>query len=208
MKKLITTLLLATGLMTAAAANATIIFSDNFDTDTTATTLNFSSLNNWNVTDGTVDYIKQGGYGISCAGGTGGCIDLDGSTYNGGTMVSKTVFDFLAGVSYTLEVDVSGNQRGGAADDFAMGLYGIFGNTYSNILYNQAFQTYSINFSPIVDYSASLFITTSSNDNIGVIVDNVRLSSDQVGVPEPSSLMLMGAGLIGLSFARRKRAIK
>jgi hypothetical protein len=57
MNKLITSLLLATGLMTATAANATVIFEDNFDTDTTSNALNFTSLNNWDVTTGTVDYI-------------------------------------------------------------------------------------------------------------------------------------------------------
>jgi hypothetical protein len=48
-----------------APAHAAVIFSDNFDTDSAVTVLNFNAFNNWTVVNHpteTVDYIRSGGF--------------------------------------------------------------------------------------------------------------------------------------------------
>jgi hypothetical protein len=190
-----------------APAHAAVIFSDNFDTDSAVTALNFNAFNNWTVVNHpteTVDYIRSGGFGISCVGGTGGCVDLDGSTGNAGRMVSNTIFDFEAGVIYTLSAQVSGNQRGGAADVFEMGIEGFGSTIVSGILSSDPFTTHTIMFTSAVPFSGRLFMQDGNpgGDNIGPILDNVVLSDNRT-VPEPGTLALLALGLAVLAARRR-----
>ena len=213
MKHLIQQLMLASiaALSFAAVpAQATILFQDNFNTDSAISVLNFNGFANWAVDNGTVDYIRQGGFGISCAGGAGGCVDLDGSTSNGGRMVSNTTFNFLAGETYQLRLEVSGNQRGGAADVFSFGILGFGSATPAPFAPGDPFTVQSFGgFSSSSPFSGQLFIETSSNDNVGVIIDNVVLEclTCQNGnvVPEPGILALMSLGLLGFGLARKRR---
>jgi hypothetical protein len=118
--------LIAAGVLAATTASlpaaAAVIFQDNFDADNAASVLNFNSLINWDVSGGTIDYIRNGGFGIGCVGGTGGCLDTDGSTGNAGRITSKSIFTFDAGVDYFIDLSLSGNQRGGASDSLLFGL--------------------------------------------------------------------------------------
>ena len=98
----------------SANVSAGVIFQDNFDAEAGgagSSSLNYSAFSNWGVSDGTVDVVSNGGWGIGCVGGAGKCIDLDGSTGNAGTLTS-TLLSLAAG-NYTLSFDISGNQRGG-----------------------------------------------------------------------------------------------
>jgi len=120
MKKLLW--LAAPAFLAAGSAHAATVLSDGFDAEGGATTiLNYGTYTNFNVSDGTVDQIHTGGYGITCIGGTGGCVDLDGTTDNGATMTTKSAYAFNAGDVVTLSIWLSGNQRGGAADEFSFG---------------------------------------------------------------------------------------
>ena len=198
----------------AAPAQAIVLLQDNFDTDNASTVLNFNSFANWTVSNGTVDYIRNGGFGISCVGGAGGCVDLDGSTLDGGRMVSNTSFATLASETYKISIDVSGNQRGGSSDDITFGFFGpgIVGISVgiSGIPPSEPFSTRFFVFSG-VSGTSQLSIETSSADNVGVIIDNVvfeclTCQNGNGQVPEPASLALLGLGLAGLGFSRRKRA--
>lgn len=207
-KQLIAAGVAALGLATLPTQAATILFQDNFDTDSASSVLNFNAFNNWTISNGTVDYIRNGGFGIGCVGGAGGCVDLDGSTGNGGRMTSNATFILLPGETYRMYVDVSGNQRGGAADDITYGVLGFVSATSFSILSTEPFSTKSFQLGTNAPLTAQLFIETNSADNVGVIVDNVRLEclTCQNGnvVPEPGTLALLGLGLLGFGLARKR----
>lgn len=197
----------------AGPAFAGVVFSDNFDADNNVSALNFNSLLNWNVSEGTIDYIRNGGWGINCVGNSGGCLDMDGSTGNAGRITSKQSFSFASGTQYTIEMAVSGNQRGGSADSLSFGLIDAAGavkqlvTPVGPLAWNAAFNTYSVQFAgSSVAGSWRLFVEGNGGDNVGPILDNYVLRDDRNGaVPEPGSLALAALALIGAGMLRRRR---
>jgi PEP-CTERM motif len=120
-------------------AHASVVFSDPFDSepdgpDAGGSTLNDTGLTNWiSVTnEGTVDTVVSGSFGIQCAGGAGKCIDLDGSTNNGGLILSKTLFSYKNGDLVTLTFDISGNQRNPNNDLWFGGFFNLDHPFYGN----------------------------------------------------------------------------
>jgi hypothetical protein len=196
----------ALGLIASSAQAGVVLFQDGFDSDLGTSSLNFMSFNNWDVSNGTVDYIRSpNGWGINCV---TGCLDMDGSTGNGGRITSKTVYNFLATHSYKLSVDVSGNQRTSTIENL---IVGITGNLSAiNINPGNLFTTYSTVISGFAGL-ASLIFETSSNDNVGAILDNVAFecTTCQVSsVPEPGIFGLFALGLAGLGLSRKRTAIQ
>ena len=60
-----------------APASAAVVFSDNFDSYSSASAVPWSGDGVWNTGD-SVDLVKSGEYNITCAGGPGNCVDLSG----------------------------------------------------------------------------------------------------------------------------------
>ena len=71
------------------------------------TGLPYNSFENWDVINGSVDVIEVGQFTIVCFGGTGKCVDMDGTTNDAGDLVSKGTF---APGPYILSFEVAGNQ--------------------------------------------------------------------------------------------------
>ncbi|MDO9505828.1 MAG: PEP-CTERM sorting domain-containing protein [Polaromonas sp.] len=194
----------------APAAQAGVLFSDNFDSQGAANALSFNGFTHWAVTDGTVDYIRSGvQYGINCVGNTGGCVDLDGSTLNAGVMSSKVIYDLLAGTTYFFSLDLSGGQVRDEHNtvNFGFALANDLGSFLASdmvtLARNDPFGTYAVAYTPGSDVSARLVIGNAGGDNVGLILDNVVLTSK---VPEPGTLALLGLGLAAIGLRRRRAA--
>ena len=112
MKLLNVIALTALGTMALGAKSqaATVLFSDDFNSDTLA--LN-GTPTGWKVTSGTVDIIGKNGVTtlFDLLPGNGGYIDMDGSTMHQGTMRTVQTFNFVPGQTYTLSYQLAGSQR-------------------------------------------------------------------------------------------------
>jgi len=211
--------MVAAGLLAATqlASAAPVSYFDNFDS-IPATQSNHTP-SNWQTFFGTVDSVVSGGYRVQCVGGAGGCVDLDGSTHAAGLMISKSTFDLTAGQQYSLSFDYSGNQRpgfgSGTTDNLAFGVNSLGLNvaagpnstgSIENISWDQDFSTFTLLFTAVRNGAAYAFFSNygpNANDDVGTILDNVRLSA----VPIPPAGWLLISGLIGLvGVARRKTA--
>ncbi|MBC7925831.1 MAG: PEP-CTERM sorting domain-containing protein [Bryobacteraceae bacterium] len=186
----------------AATSFGAVIYSDDFDTSLPATVLN-ANVPGWEALNGTVDYGKNGAFGLSCRGGAGGCIDLDGTTRSAADFTSLATFNLLAGNTYTLTYWFSGSQRTGP--DSMMVSFGGQTNTHADIPASAPFSQFSLLVAPLVDTTSNIVFSHAGGDDFGLILDDVSLDESPAGVvPEPSSLLLLSGGL-GILWARRKR---
>ena len=94
-----------TVLLASSSASAQVLLSDNFENENGGVgQLNYNAFSNWNVT-GQVDYLHN--YpGLTCAGGSAGCVDLDGSS-GPGALTSKQIFGFASGDQIKISFDLS-----------------------------------------------------------------------------------------------------
>lgn len=133
-----------------APANATVVLFDTFDGEAGGNSaLDYNAFANFDVEGGTVDVVKSGEFAITCFGGSGSCVDLDGSTNNGATLITRNAYTFHAGNTITLEMQLSGSQVGltfpsfpGAldSDGFNYGFRSAGGDiAFNNLTFSTAF---------------------------------------------------------------------
>ena len=93
-----------------APAQAAVVYSNNFDTENSGRSLkNYQAFRGLTVTYPKVDLVHTGdGGGITCAGGAGGCVNLDGG--EPGQLVSD-LFTFRRGDVVTWTFSTSGSQK-------------------------------------------------------------------------------------------------
>ncbi len=193
MKKFLLTAVAALAMV--GPANAAVLFSDNFNSYAPA--LNWNGSGTW-TTGNTVDLVASSTFNLTCAGGTGNCVDLSASAPG---FISRSLT--LAAGIYQLSFDYTGNQLG---SQFPLaGFTASVGSLVANIgpLANNssAFTSYSGTFT--TTGPTTLTFTQNGGDNFrGSILDNVVVAS----VPEPATwlLMIAGFGLVGGMMRRRK----
>lgn len=202
----------------------------NFDDQVNAagTSLLNTTPTGFTVSGGTVDLVKSGEFSIDCAGGAGGCVDLDGSTGDAGIILSNDAFVSGAGELKQVSLDFSGNQRGGSSDTITGGLLFNPAVTLSDVLItldgitlfssatlpsatlsfgslpvlaDDPFKTIAVRFRSSADTAFRVQLGALGGDNIGPVIDNLSISA----VPEPATwaMMIGGFGLVGGAMRRR-----
>jgi hypothetical protein len=186
-------------------AQAAPIYTDNFNTDTPGLglTAGTNAPSGWSISNGgSVDIVPNGPlYGITCAGMTGNCIDLDGSTDKSGDLVSPGL-SLTGGDTYTVQFLLRGNERIKQTDVVTVD-FGTSSASFS-VKENTGFLLDSVTFTaPTTGIYHASFLD-NSNDDYGAILDNVKVL--QV-VPLPAAAWLLLSGLAGVGLmGRRHRA--
>ncbi|PZQ98035.1 MAG: pyruvate-binding protein [Cereibacter sphaeroides] len=179
---------------TAGGAQAATVFSDDFSgygPNTVLSAPNAVFAPNWTALSGTVDYLASGSaYGNLCNTGTN-CVDLDGSTGQGG--VFATVKSFAAG-TYKLSVAIFGNRRG-AGDDIVTIVLGSFSKQLDLSSWEDGSAIFKF-----TTTGGQLSFANGGGDNQGAILQGVELAA----VPVPAAAPLLAGG-IGALVALRKR---
>jgi hypothetical protein len=136
---------------------------------------------------------------ITCRGMTGNCIDLDGSTYKSGDLVSPDL-SLTGGDTYTAEFVLSGNDRQPQTDMVTVD----FGSSSASFSVKEhtGFLLDAVTFTAPTTGVYHVSFLDNSSDNVGAILDNVRVL--QV-VPLPAAAWLLLSGLAGMGLMGRRR---
>jgi hypothetical protein len=195
------TLLAAAMLLGATSfANATVLFTDNFNTETQA--LN-GSLSNWTVTNGTIDVIGAPAF-FDFYPGNGNYLDMDGSSSDAGKITTNSSFNLIAGQQYAISFDFGKNGLKKESLNVKVGAFSWVLSLGATLTQGNILTGIAYLFTPTANVSgAKISFEGVGTDNQGVIIDNVQLSA----VPIPAAAPLLVMGLMGLgALARRRKA--
>lgn len=180
--------------------------------------LNFTSFSNWTVTRGSVDLVNLNGsartyWFPNYSGPTPSFsfVDLDGTSKHSGQITSSVLT--LAPGNYSLSFDVAGNLgRRPNSEGLTVRLNGLGITQHYELASNAGFTTKTIDFTVTTATTTDLSFANESddlstlNDDQGPLLGNINLESltaGAVAVPEPATLILAGAGALGLFVAHR-----
>lgn len=197
----------------------TTLLQDNFDNENNGEIQgDYDNLENWNVTDGSVDLIGNGAFGFNSDNGM--YLDLDGSQYNAGRIETKGEYSFNVGEIIELKFDFLGRNdyedsyKGN--DQVTVSLGSLFEETFS------ADELGITGKGPVVPIkrtikvesptTAKLVFDHAGGDFGGLLLDNVELSvipnniTETESVPEPASMLgLLAVGVAGSVSLKRKK---
>jgi len=214
-----------------SGAQATQVFSDNFNGLNGGVPADpYTAFPNFTVLGGSVS-LNQG---ARCAGGSGGCVGLDGTALNGAEFQMTNGLHYSAGSLVTLTYDIAGNHHDCsvcAADDQYEAGFGFskLSETLDHVTIDGVDDGTKVTptgliefgdgfavplFAPYTSHTVSFIATDSgtvmarfrsfSSDGIGPLLDNVGLTVTG-GVPEPASWALMILGFGATGAALRRR---
>jgi choice-of-anchor C domain-containing protein len=152
-------------------------------------------VTSWTVTQNSVDYIN--GYWQASDGMHS--IDLNGNQFAGGI---EQVFDTLLGYMYIVTFDLAGNPDGGVKtlDVTAAGTTTSYSfDTAGKDTTNMGWSTQVFAFTADSTSTTLRFLSTTDNCCAGAAIDNVAVTD----APEPSSLLLIGAGALAIHRRRK-----
>lgn len=214
-----------------------VLLANDFDSENGGqTALNYALPGFFMPIGGTsVDLVRSGDYGIACAGGSGSCLDLDGTTNSAGLLLSNDVWNFKAGDVFTLTYSFSGSQRSvSPSDGFFVGFdlddrhvfdYEFitsngrnesgtlfeagFGQYKPNTPFDFAFTDVTLRFRPRDSGFFGIRIDGYSGDPADRDDDNNGIIFDNLrltqAVPEPASWGMMILGFGAMGLAMRRR---
>jgi PEP-CTERM motif len=194
-------------LVGAPSANAGVVFSDNFDSDTP--TLNWPgdsvfqsipqpgnvaglpSIDLVSASDGFPDLVFMGN-----------SVDLDGTTGSGNSPAGELQsLTSLSTGSYTVQFEFAGNERGALPETTVISI----GNQSFSLTPPNS-QGYTLTTLFFTNVSGKLSFTDLGPSNQqGNLIDNVVVTT---GVPEPSTWAMMVLGFAGLGFAAFRQGRK
>jgi hypothetical protein len=202
MKRLLLTLCGVLALAMVGQLKATTIFSDNFNAEHGGIgAFNYNAFANWSVSGGTVDLIGSPGF-FDFFPANGLYVDLDGTSFQAGTLTSIGIP--VTPGNYVLSFLLAGSQRGD------------FNTVHVNVSGGLASSTYSLNsdtpltletmsFTVLAPTTINLSFHNAGGDNIGLILDNVRLNQVSSPVPDSgSTILFLAIGMFGLGLMGRK----
>ena len=206
MKILLSTLATAAILAGAGAANAGVVLSDNFDSDTAVLNwpgdATFLSIPQPGNVPGmpSVDLVGDGdGFGNLAF--SGNSVDLDGSTGGGFSPAGQIQsVASLATANYTVSFVAAGNLRGAAAQTLTVAI----GDQSQSFVIpaGQGYQAYNLTFTGASGQVS--FIDSGPASQQGNLIDNVAVS-----VPEPATwaVMMLGFGGMGAAMRNKRRKL-
>jgi|tagenome__1003787_1003787.scaffolds.fasta_scaffold20936730_2 hypothetical protein len=148
------------------------LLNDNFDTENDGNSvLNYSSFQNWNVVNGTVDLMSHALFN-NLPPINGLYIDLDGSSLNAGKIETKKEFNLQPG-NYTLEFDIAGYSSNDT-NTIIISLGNVFHEKITRqneFPFEHIIRKITIN----ENTTARLAFDHLGGDNFGLLLDNVKL---------------------------------
>ena len=207
-------LLILSTVALAAPSGAATIFYETFDAEvgtghgSGGSGIDYTGFASWTVSSGTVDLIAHDDFApasgeIACYGGSGKCVDLDG-TNDGGVLTSVSLL--LQPGTYELSYHLSGvassfSQSGSNASNTVNA--SITGGLFFESVVRAKGDPYGVfggQFTVLSATSVQIVFEDLGADSFGAMLDEVRLAQ----VPEPGTAWLVAGGLLGLGLRRRR----